>query len=200
MTYKTIKAWLYPLVAVIGGVACYLILSLALHLDKVYSAFYGVFTAWVAFLLARFCLHLIYKDSDDRWKATMVWGVIAAGLFLWLILNSSRDIQTALVFSVLTSVINYCGFQWIAKSEDAAAVVSEVEPVLAPETKTETKSQKIARLAGELKYRYLEDGKTPNLDAPLCLVDGVALTPKEADAKGYGALYARAIEYIKTLV
>lgn len=198
MTYRSLKAWLYPVTSLVAGGVCFLALHLALHMDIVYSVFYAVFAAAVTFLLVRLIVHLVYKDTDDRWKATMIWGVIATGMFLWLILNTHRDIQTVLIFAVLVSTINFCGFRWIAKSETATAAVSEMSAAI--EVKTETRAEKIERLASTLKYRYLEDGKTPNLDAPLCLVDGVAVTPKQADERGYGALYANAIEYIKTLV
>ena len=72
-----------------------------------------------------------------------------------------------------------------------------------PDTES-SKQQPIAdsieTLASTLRYRYLDDGVTPNYDSPLCYYEGNALTAKEADKKGLGAMYASAMEYIKTLV
>lgn len=192
MTYKTQKTVIYSLAAVVCGVACGLILGLAKHIGVTLSVFYGIFAAGVGALVARFVLHLVHKDTDDRWKATMVWGVIACGLWLWLILNTSAAIQTVLVFAITAAVLNYVGFRFIAKPDDVKAVVEE--------TRVETRKEKIDRLAREMRYKLLEDGKTPNLDEPLCRIDGSDLTPQEAFDAGHGAEYAEAIEYIKTLV
>lgn len=186
---NNIRYWLYPVVSVVIGVACYLILFFAVHLDAVYAVFYSIFASGVAFGVARLILHVIAKDKSDSFKATMVWLSIALGLFLWLILNPYSWMQTVLVFAIMTAVLNYFGFRFIAKPED---VISSIA--------VETRKEKIERLAREMKYELAEDGTTPLLDKPLCLVDGVALTPKEADELGYGAVYANAIEYIKKIV
>lgn len=192
MTYKTLKAVVYPLSALVCGLLCGLLLSVVKHVDITYSVFYGIFAGSVGYLVARFALHVVKKDTDDRWKATMVWGVIAAGLFLWLILNTTAAIQTVLVFAICASIVNYFGFRYIAKTDDVKAVVEEV--------RVETRKEKIDRLASELRYKYLDDGKTPNYDSPLCRIDGVSMTPQEAFDAGYGKEYAEAIEYIKTLI
>ena len=186
---KNIKFWLYPLVAVVAGFALFSICFWGLHLDIVYSVFYAFLASGVGFLLCRGIVHIVQKDLTNAFTATTVWGALACLLWVWLILNTSSAVQTALVFGILSCVLCFVGFElWGKKGEEYLAEVVEVE----------SKKEKIKRLATELKYQM--DGETPLLDHPLCEIDGVAYTPAEADAMGYGAIAANGIEYIKKYV
>jgi uncharacterized protein YacL len=186
---KNIKLWLYPLVGVVSGAALFAVCYWALHLDMVYSIFYGILAAGVAFLVTRGIIHIVKKELTKAFTATTVWGVLACLLWTWLILNTSSAVQTTLVFGILSCVLCFVGFElWGKKGEEYLTEVVEVE----------SKKEKIKRLATELKYQM--DGETPLLDHPLCEIDGVAYTPAEADAMGYGAIAANGIEYIKKYV
>lgn len=189
-----LKAWLYPAAAVAAGAACGLILRFAVKLETTYAVHYGVFAALCAYLIARLVVNIVYKTTTDSWKATMIWGAIGVGLLLWYILNTSYEVQKALLAGMGISIMCYLGFMFVdPKGEAAAAMVSEVAGA------TESKKDKVKRLCTEMRYRLTESG-SPNYDAPLCRVDGTDLTPAEADEKGYGAIAATAIEYIKTIV
>ena len=186
---KNIKLWLYPLVAVVSGAALFLLCQFVFHLELVYSIFYGLLAASIAFLATRGIVHIVKKELSKAFTATTVWGVLACLLLAWLIINTSSAVQTALVFGILSCVLCFVGFElWGKKGEEYLTEVVEIE----------SKKEKIKRLAGELKYQM--DGETPLLDHPLCEIDGVAYTPDEADAMGYGAIAANGIEYIKKYV
>ena len=189
-----LKAWLYPVAAVVAGAACALILKYAVKLETTYAVHYGVFAALCAYLIARLVVNIVYKTTTDSWKATMIWGAIGAGLFLWYILNTSYEVQKALIAGLGISIMCYLGFMFVdPKGEAAAAMVAEVTGT------AESRKDKIKRLSTEMRYQLTENGN-PNYDKPLCRVDGTDLTPAEADEKGYGAIAATGIEYIKTIV
>ena len=186
---KNIKLWLYPTVAILMGTTLFCICHLVLRLDLVYSIFYGILAAGVTFLVARGIIHIVKKELTKAFTATTVWGALACLLWTWLIINTSSAVQTALVFGILSCVLCFVGFElWGKKGEEYLTEVVEVE----------SKKEKIKRLSQELKYQM--DGETPLLDHPLCEIDGVAYTPAEADAMGYGAIAANGIEYIKKYV
>lgn len=183
------KYILYPVTAVVIGFALFAGLYWGAKIDVLYSIFWGILAAFGSLLVARLIVHLVAHDRSKAFLATMVWGVIAEGLFCWLILNTYSWIQTALVFCIMTAVLNYFGFRFICTPEEVIQTETEKE---------ETKKEKIARLATEMRYEMV--GDTPQLDKPLCEVEGVALTPAEAEEKGYGAIAANGIEYIKKYV
>ena len=106
---KNIKLWLYPLVAVVSGAALFAVCHWALHLDMVYSIFYGILASLIGFLACRGIIHIVKKDLSKAFTATTVWGVLACLLWTWLILNMSPAIQTALVFGILSCVLCFVG-------------------------------------------------------------------------------------------
>ena len=184
-----LKTWLYPLVVVVFGGVFFAVCHWALHLEIAYSIFYSFLAMGIAFLGCRGIVHIAQKDVTKAFGATTIWGVLACLLWAWLIINKSVAIQTSLVFGVMTCVLNYVGFElWGKKGEEYLTEVVE----------TESRKEKVKRLAQEMKYQM--EGETPLLDHPLCEIDGVAYTPAEADAMGYGALAANGIEYIKKYV
>ncbi len=184
------KYVLYPVTAVVTGFGLFAGLFWGVKIGALYSIFWAVLAAFGGLLIARLVLHLVQGDRSKQFLATMVWGVIALGLFCWLILNTYSWLQTVLVFAIMTAVLNYFGFRFICTPEE---VISN--PVT---DKEESRKEKIARLATEMRYEM--NGDTPQLDKPLCEVDGVALTPAEAEEKGLGAVAANGIEYIKKYV
>ena len=184
------KYVIYPVTGLVTGLGFFAGLFWGVKLGALYSVFYAILTSFSCVLGARLIVHLVAGDKSRRFLATMVWGVIALGLFLWLILNIHSWLQTVLVFAIMTAVLNYFGFRFICVPEEVV-LIPEVE-------KSESKKEKITRLASELKYEM--DGETPLLEHPLCEIDGVAYTPAEAEAMGYGAIAANGIEYIKNYV
>ena len=181
------KYILYPVTALVTGFGLFAGLFWGAKIGALYSVFWGILAAFGGLLIARLVVHLIAHDRSKAFLATMVWGVIAEGLFCWLILNTYSWLQTALVFSIMTAVLNYFGFRYICTPEEVI-----------PEVKEESRKEKVTRLAAEMRYEMV--GDTPQLDKPLCEVEGVALTPAEAEEKGYGAIAANGLEYIKKYV
>lgn len=193
------KVYIYPASAAVPAIATALISILAFHVPVVEGILLGVLAVMVGIIIARLVVAILDKKIFDSFVASEVWGAIGAGLFGWFIFNTSEAIQTTLVFGMITCAINAFCFRFIAEKREVETVKVIAE---APKTMPEmTRKEKVAKLAGEMRYKLMDDGVTPNLDAPLCVdEDGHHLTPVEADEKGLGALYAEAIEYIKTIV
>lgn len=169
-----------------------LVCKLALHMDIVMTVFIGLAAGFLGGIVCRLVWHAVKNDWTQSFGASIIWETICFGLFTWLVFNTSGAIQTSLVFGIIASAVNAFGFCFIAGSR---------EKVLAPVEKEPSRKEKISELAQTLRYKFMEDGITPNLDAPLCVdADGHHLTPAEADGRGLGAQYAEAIEYIKTIV
>lgn len=189
---KSIKYWLYPLCGVVTFLALALPLIFAADLPVAYGISYGILLGVCSIWTARLILHIAIKNTPESFVASQVWYGITIALFVLLILNESQSIQTMLVFGIAACVVNSLGFRFFSETKADVAVQAEV--------KKETKKEVIERLASTLRYRYLPDNVTPNYDEPLCLYEGTALTAVEAEKKGLGAMYASAIEYIKSIV
>lgn len=190
------KVYLYPVVGVVSALVTVLISALAVGQDVFTSILIAGLVASASILIARVAWAIVHDEADDSFVASEVWGVVAVGLYAWFIWNTSESVQTSLVFGIIAAVVNAVGFRFIAeRNEKVYESVAKTQP--APMTRKE----KITELAETIRYKYMPDGVTPNLDAPLCVdEDGRHLTPAEAESKGLGALYAEAIEYIKTIV
>ena len=186
---KNIKYWLYPVCGIVPFLALSLPLIFGAGLPASYGICYGLLLGAFSIWTARLILHCVTKATSRSFIASQVWYAITLVLFVLFILNESSSVQTMLVFGIMASCVNSLGFRFIAeeKSEDYPA-------------KSESRKDAIERLASTLRYRYLDDGITPNYDSPLCYYEGNALTAKEAEKKGLGAMYASAIEYIKTFL
>lgn len=189
------KTLIYSGAVVVPGIAVGLILALAAHMNVVLAVFLGLFASLCGAEVCRIIMHAVYRDWSDSFIASAIWQTVAVGLFAWLCFNTSEAIQTMLVFGIITAAINSIGFRFIAQPREEA-----IEPK-AVAVKEPSRKEKIAELVETLRYKFMPDGVTPNLDAPLCVdEDGHHLTPSEADKKGLGAMYAEAVEYIKTIV
>lgn len=185
---KFIKPLVYVLPVIVFMVGATLITKFAAHKDIILAVSIGVISGLGANVVARLVWHIVRKDLDESFLASEVWYAIVVGLVAWLVFNTSSAIQTMLVFGLMTAIVNAFGFRFISEPRETDA------PIL-------SRKEKIMELAKTLRYKYMEDGKTPNLNEPLCVdADGNHLTPVEADAQGLGSIYAEAIEYIKTIV
>lgn len=187
---KYLKYWLYPVCFIIPALALSLPLIFGAKLPVAYGVCWGLLCGAGCMFIARFIVHAVEKDNNVKYLASQIWSFITLAIFTLFILNESSAVQTVLVFSLMTTLLNAICFRYI----DFYTLCNDEKSVT-----YESKKDKIKRLAEEMKYQLTADG-VPNYDAPLCLVDGVALTPKEAEAKGYGSLYASALEYIKSIV
>lgn len=184
---KHLKTIVYPAAAVVGLVTGALIARFALHMDVIMVVAVGIMADIVAGVVARGVVHVATKDLGAPFLASFVWHAVTAALVVWFVFNTSEAVQTTLTFAILASTANALGFRFIISEDKADTMPSRRE--------------RIAELAATLRYRMMDDGITPNLNAPLCVdPDGNHLTPAEADARGLGALYGEALEYIKTLV
>lgn len=191
------KIYVYPLSGLVPAIATALITILAVKLDVFTGISLGILALATGILTARLCFAIVKKGLYDSFIASEVWFAIGVGLYAWLIFNESVAVQTILVFSIMACAMNAIGFRFIAEKNEKE-IESAAAPVVVPEL---SKKEKVAKMASEIRYRFMDDGVTPNLDAPLCVdEDGRHLTPAEADEKGLGALYAEAIEYIKSIV
>lgn len=187
------KTVAYSVFTFVAFLTATLVTACALYMGWFMGIFIGIFAALCANVLTRMVWHLVKNDLSEAFLASEIWYAIYVGLFGWFVFNTSAPTQTSLVFVMLGCAVNALGFRFICKGE--------IAPVPEMEKKEPTKKEKVAELCKTLRYRFLEDGVTPNLDAPLCVdEDGRHLTPSEADAKGLGAQCAEAIEYIKTIV
>lgn len=186
---KNIKYWLYPLCGIVPFLALSLPLIFGAGLSSSYGICYGLLLGTFSIWIARLILHCVTKATSNSFVASQVWYAITLVLFVLFILNENSSVQTMLVFALIATCVNSFGFRFFSGEENVDLPV-----------KAESKKDAIERLASTLRYRYLDDGVTPNYDSPLCYYEGNALTAKEADKKGLGAMYASAIEYIKTLV
>ena len=191
------KVYLYPVVGVVSALITVLICALALGQDVFTSILIAWLSAAACILVARGGWAVTNKEVNDSFVASEIWGVVAVGLYAWFIWNTSEAVQTSIVFGTIAAVINSVCFRFIAGKNEKICEMAEGTAPVVPMTRKE----KISELAETIRYRFMPDGVTPNLDAPLCVdEDGRHLTPAEAEANGLGALYAEALEYIKSIV
>lgn len=197
---NTNKILAYSVPTFVAALTATLVSALPVGMGWVMGVAIGILAGMTANLIARLVWHIVKHEMGQAFLASEVWYALLTGAFAWFVFNTSTAVQTSLVFVMLGCEVNALGFRWIYK--DGADPMPEMEKAeKKAEAKEPSRKEKISALASSLRYKFMDDGVTPNLDAPLCVdEDGHHLTPAEADGKGLGAQYAEAIEYIKTIV
>lgn len=149
---------------------------------------------------------IIYKSVKKEMTAGL-WQLViyaALGIVGWIIATVS---STWLVCSIgLAAMV--CGLAMLIgtfilkRIKESEAVAEEVEANSEQvQTAIEEESEDVKKLMSSLRYEYIDDDitKSSNLDKPLCLVNGNALTVIEADAAGYTEIANAGLAYIKKL-
>lgn len=175
------KAIVYASSTFVATLATVLTLAL-LKNEASYVISYGVLSAVGSWLIASTVWHFVMGTWSVKIVCSKVWLAIAAVLWGIAIQVSKWDPFTALMAFVAVGCVNWCGFRWI--SGDDSVVFAD---------------KKVEKLSQTMLFKVDADGNGDH-DAPLCLIEGVPVTPAEARERGYVEMADKAIEYIRTIV
>lgn len=150
-----------------------------------YIVAYEVLMLEVCFLTVGVIWHGVKKDMALKIVASKVWFAFLILATIMIILTESWGIVTLMVGVGILGLINWAGFRFIVK--DDSGFISSI------------KEDKVEKLARTMVYKIGEDGN-PNEEEPICIVEGVAVTPARALEKGYVDVAKAGIEYIRTIV
>ena len=181
MTTKKVTIITYAASALAGLLAAALVAGLAFDQGVLYSIFWGLFGGGVALTVARTALHLVRKDyAPEMWQISL-YMLLACGGWLGGILSISWGGASLALAVMVTAMLMAVGTRF-CKEVAIQRTASSLERTL--------------------RYKPTGDvlGAAPNLDAPLIMVQGNAMTVEEADKAGVPAEKIKeARSYIDTL-
>lgn len=192
MSTFNIKALVYSLV----GVAAFIIGAAVASLCRevlLYSLFFGAFAAGFAMVTARVVLHVLQKDySPEMWQISIY---LYAACFGWLgaVLALSWWLVSLCMAICVAGVVMAVGYRFLKVQGLLAATAAEESiPV-------DNEPAGLAELKAAARYKYMNDDPSLGEDKsrPLCAINGVACTVDEAYSRGWGAVAADGIEYLK---
>lgn len=186
------KALVYSLV----GVAAFIIGAAVASLCSevlLYSLFFGAFSAGFAMVSARVVLHVLQKDySPEMWQISIY---LYAACFGWLgaVLASSWWLVSFCMAIFVAGVVMAVGYRFLKEQGFLSATATE-EPI-----PVENEPAGLTELKASVRFKYLDDDPSKGEDKsrPLCSINGVACTVDEAYSRGWGAVAADGIEYLK---
>lgn len=159
------KVLIYLLSAISGFIIAALVSGLAFDESLLYAFFFGMFGAAVSGMLARVVYHLSLKDyAPEMWQIT-IYIALSAGGWLGAVLATTWGWVSLWLSVMCIGLLMAFGTRFC---------------------KEVAKQRTSSSLERTLRYRFVDDvlGGTPNLDAPLCLVKGTAMTVEEAEKAG----------------
>lgn len=179
------KLLTYCLSIVLPVVMLAVVLIFAVKPGIEYVVAYEVLALEVCYLLVGVIWYGIKKEVSVKVVASKVWFCFLIGATVWIILTESWNVVSLMVGVGILGLVNWGGFRFINK--DDSSFISSI------------KEGKVEKLANNMLYKLGKDGK-PNEQEPLCIVEGVAVTPARALEKGYVEAAETAIAYIRTIV
>lgn len=192
MSTTKMKALLYICVALVFFLASFALAFFGCRETLFYSVCWSFVGGGYAAILARTILHIVMKDySAEMWQVS-IYLIVAVSAWIGAILSLTWGWASFWMAIMIASLIFAVGNRFITKAMQIATASME----------TGSQVPILEKLKATQRYEFVDDklGSAPNLDKPLCLIDGRALTVNEAEAAGYGAIAADAIEYFKTLI
>lgn len=196
MTTTKMKALLYIGVALVFFLATFALAFWGCHETLFYSVCWSLVGGGYAAILARTIFHLVMKDySAEMWQVS-IYLIVAVSAWIGAILSLTWGWASFWMAIMIASLIFAIGNRFIAKAMQIAAAAMETNSSEFVQTPV------LEKLKATQRYEFVDNtlGSASNLDKPLCLIDGRALTVNEAEAAGYGAIAAEAIEYFKTII
>ena len=162
-----------------------LVLIFAAHLSLAYILFYELLCVQICLLVVGTAWHTVKADWNVSLVASKIWQIAASAFIVWMIVTDKWSSMTTAIGFLMLSTVNALGFRYVCT--DSAKLVSD------------KRVDKIERLASTMKYKVDKDGKEIASE-PLCIVDGIAVTPAEARRKGCTAIADVAYKYIESIV
>ena len=187
----------FGVVAVASGSLAYFVFGENVLYALCWALLFGGF----ATVAARTILHAVKKDNSAEMYAISIYALMALGGWLGLILTGSWLWVSVFGALVVGSTLMALGTRYLDPVEDDVKKDEKTEEEV-EEVKIETPDQKLAFLKETVRFKFDGDSLdgAPLLNYPICKVDGDALTVKEADEKGYGAIAADGLEYLKDIL
>ena len=184
MTATKLKTIIYTSAAAVGCIIAALVSGLGFDVGLLYAVFYGLFGAAAAAIIARIAYHIATDDYGPAMWQISIYLMISAGGWLGAVLAESWGAVSISLAVMVSGILMAVGTRFILK------------PSIVPADDGET-----SVLATTLRYRYIGDKPdgTLNLDAPLCLVKGTAMTVEEAFTAGATEEAKAGLAYIKKI-
>ena len=174
------KILIYLLSAFAGFLTTALVSGLAFDEGLLYALFFGFFGAGVAAMLARVAYHLALKDyAPEMWQIT-IYIALACGGWLGAVLSTTWGWASLWLSVMCIGILMALGTRFC---------------------KEVAKQRISSSLERTLRYRFVDDvlDGAPNLDAPLCLIKGSAMTVEEAEKAGEKDKAAEGRAYINRI-
>ena len=171
------KVLIYGTAALTGFLISSLVAGIIFKETVLYSVFFGLFGAVIAALVARLAYHLSLKDyAPEMWQITIYIALSDAG-WLGAVLSTTWGWVSLWLSVMCIGILMALGTRFC---------------------KEVSKQRATSSLERTLRYRFVDDvlGSAPNLDAPLCLVKGTAMTVEEAEKAGEREKAAEGRAYI----
>ena len=162
-----------------------LVLIFAAHLSFAYILFYELLCVQLCLLVVGTAWHTVKADWNVSLVASKIWQIAASAFIVWMIVTDKWSSMTTAIGFLMLSTVNALGFRFVCT--DNAKFVSD------------KRADKVERLASTMMYKVDQDGKEI-VSEPLCIVDGMAVTPAEARRKGCTAIADAAYKYIESIV
>ena len=159
------KILVYLLSALAGFMSAAFVAGLIFKESMLYAVFFGVFGAGVSAMIARVIYHLALKDyAPEMWQIS-IYISLACGGWLGAVLSTTWGWVSLWLSVMCIGVLMALGTRFC---------------------KEVARQRTSSSLERTLRYRFVDDvlGGTPNLDAPICLVKGTAMTVEEAEKAG----------------
>lgn len=195
MSTTKMKALLYIGVAFVFAMATFALAFWGCNETLFYSMCWSLVGAGYTAILARTILHLVMKDySAEMWQIS-IYLTVAVSAWIGAILSLTWGWTSFWIAVMIAALIFAVGNRFIANAMQLVTTMEVNSDGFVQEPILE-------KLKATQRYEFVDDklGSASNLDKPLCLIAGKALTVNEAEAAGYGAIAAEAIEYFKMLI
>ena len=162
------KMLIYGISAAVAFLAAALLAGLVFDQGAQYSIFWGMLFAGLAMTIARIAYHLAIKDyAPEMWQISVYMLLACAGWFGGIM--SLTWGWASLFLAVMVGAVLMAAGTRFCRAVAVQKTTSSLERTL--------------------RYRYVDDrlGGTLNLDAPLLLMNGTAMTVEEAALAGASA-------------
>lgn len=186
MATLKMKALLYSIVGVITALIVLIVCVFGFALGAFYSASYALLFGVFFAALARTVFHLATDDNTAEMWQVSIYLFAACGAWLGCILCTSWGWLFGWMAIMVGMLFMAFGSRFIK------TFVEEIKEILSP----------LEQMKRNTRFKFINDDPEKGEDKtrPLCRVNGENLTCEEADARGFGAIAATGIEYLKGIV
>ena len=185
LSLTQIKALFYSIIGVISAVVAAVIARLGCGETAMYALCWGILFGGVGVTVCRTALHLYLEDyrNAEMWAVSIAMLAMCGGWLGCILCNSYGWLFFWIAFICFFGIMGI-GIRFVKKQEEKVEERTLLE-----------------ELSATVRYRYKNNDPDAgeDLDNPLCMNQGVALTVDEAFEEGYGALAATGLEYLKAI-